>query len=158
MRFAWTLLAVLFVAGCGTTEVDPEEGERAISNSVIETTGARVKSVECPGGLEAEKGLTFTCTVTGEDGTEGDVEVEQTDDEGTFSFPKTPFLRVRELEKQITTAIAEQAGFDATVECPEITEFEKGGTFQCDSEAQGTQRPVNVTQKDDKGNVSFELG
>ena len=158
MRAASILAVALFLAGCGTTVIDADKGEAFITKTVEEQTGARVESVACPDDLEAEKGATFKCTVTGEDGTTGEVSVDQEDDKGSVTIEAAPpFLRVRDLEDSIKSAISDQAGFDATVVCPEITEFKAGGTFECDSEAEGTSRKVLVTQKDGKGNVRFEL-
>jgi len=73
-----TLLALfstvaLLVAGCGGgTDVDQtkaSETVRASLESKREGFGARVESVDCPGGVKAEAGLHFECTVRYPDGT-----------------------------------------------------------------------------------------
>lgn len=159
MRRALIPLALLaaVVAGCGETEIDAAEGERFITNAVEEQTGARVESVECPTGLIAEKGATFECTVVGDDGSSGDITVTEEDDEGAVTVDAAPFLRVRDLEEQTGTGISDQTGAKVAVQCPEIVVFEAGDTFECEATSGGDTRTVLVTQKDDKGNVRYEL-
>jgi hypothetical protein len=73
-----TLLALfstvaLLVAGCGgSTDVDQtkaSETVRASLESTREGFGTKVESVDCPGGVEAEAGTHFECTVRYPDGT-----------------------------------------------------------------------------------------
>ena len=55
--------------GCGQTVLDAGEVGGEIGSRIEELTGAEVESVVCPSDVEAKAGATFTCTVTGTDGT-----------------------------------------------------------------------------------------
>ncbi len=61
-------------------------------------------------------------------------------------------------ETEIAKAVRVQAGVPVkTVECPEDVEAKKGDKFNCTVTAKdGTSGKVNVTQKDDKGNIAFD--
>ena len=149
------LLALLF-AGCGETEIDADKAETFIAKTVEEQVGARVESVDCPSGLKAKKGETFECTVTGDDDSSGDTAVTEKDDEGNVSV-SAPFIHVRDLEDQIASSVQDQVGRAVDIECPEIIVGEKGGTFKCEATAGKNKRVIEVTQKDDQGNVRFEI-
>ncbi|HYP55933.1 MAG TPA: DUF4333 domain-containing protein [Solirubrobacterales bacterium] len=59
------LLAVaLWVAGCGETVIDDAKTEGAIEKNVEDSVGKKVDAVECPSGVEVEKGKTFECRLT----------------------------------------------------------------------------------------------
>jgi Domain of unknown function (DUF4333) len=80
------LLAVvpLALTACGTTEIDAGKTETFIKENV---TGPAPRSVECPEGVEAEKGETFECKLTYEHGvTPAAVTVHIEDDDGRVRF------------------------------------------------------------------------
>lgn len=158
MRPRLILLVPLLVAiaGCGSTTVDTEKGEKFISKTVEDQVGADVKSVKCPEDIPAKKGDTFTCVVTGADGTTGDAEVTQKDDKGNVAV-SAPFVHVRNLEKLMADDIGEQVGSQVTLTCPEIIVGRKGDTFDCDAKSGKDDGTVKVTQTDDKGNVNYKL-
>ncbi len=156
MRTRLVLVLPLLLAGCGATSIDTEKGERFITKTVEDQVGARVKAVKCPEDLTAEKGATFTCTVTGADGTTGDVEVVQKDDKGNVKV-SAPILPIRNLEKLMAQDIGQQVGSDVKLSCPEIITREKGATFDCVAASGKDKATVKVTQKDDKGNVNYKL-
>jgi NAD(P)H-hydrate repair Nnr-like enzyme with NAD(P)H-hydrate epimerase domain len=56
-------VAALLGGGCGGTVVDSAGAEALIAQNLRRATGQKVSSVECPSGVEVEKGATFECTV-----------------------------------------------------------------------------------------------
>jgi hypothetical protein len=55
------------------------------------------------------------------------------------------------LEKQVGTA-------PESVSCPDDVKVEQGGTFECTGTApNGEEFTIDVTQKDDEGNIEFEV-
>ncbi len=52
------------VGGCGETVIDDAKTEDAIEQNLEESIGKRISAVDCPSGIEVEKGKTFDCTVT----------------------------------------------------------------------------------------------
>jgi hypothetical protein len=52
-----------FVTGCGKTVVDDVKAEDAIEQNVERSLGRKVASVDCPSGVEVQKGTTFDCAV-----------------------------------------------------------------------------------------------
>lgn len=152
-------LLLLFVApilaGC-SKGIDTDKAEGFIKKTVSQQVGAKVEAVKCPGGLTAKKGETFTCTVTGTDGSSGRMLVTEKDDQGNVKV-SAPFIHVRDLERLISSGIAKQVGSTVVVACPEIIAGEKGGTFTCNATAGSNKAKVDVTQTDDKGNVRYKL-
>ncbi|MTD45426.1 DUF4333 domain-containing protein [Conexibacter sp. W3-3-2] len=62
-------------------------------------------------------------------------------------------------EESIGASLSEQLGGTVTVTCPDDVEAKKGDTFTCDAKgSDGRTGTVNVTQKDDDGNISWKLG
>jgi len=63
-----------------------------------------------------------------------------------------------EAEKQIAASLTKSAGSKVTASCPDDVKGEKGATFTCKvKSADGESATVLVTQKDDKGNISWEV-
>ena len=60
---AMLTLAAL-VVGCGKTVIDDAKTEDAIAQNVETALGEKVTAVECPSGVEVERGATFECSVT----------------------------------------------------------------------------------------------
>ncbi len=147
--------AVLVFSGCSKS-IDDEKAEGFIKKTVAQQVGAKVRSVKCPSGLTAKKGETFTCTVTGTDGSSGRMLVTEKDDQGNVNV-RAPFIHVRDLERLISSGLAKQVGSMVSVTCPEIIPGKQGGTFTCDAMSGSDKATVNVTQTDDKGAVRFKL-
>jgi len=146
----------LAVLGCGETVIDSGKVEKAIGRTVIDQAGVRVKSVSCPKDTPAKKGDTFSCTVVGKDGTEGQAVVTQKDDKGNVGTA-APFLHVREAEGSIAAQIKKQTGVTVTVACPEIVVPKAGGKFRCEASDGKQARQVETTMTDDQGNLRFKL-
>lgn len=71
-------------------------------------------------------------------------------------------IKHQELEKVIKEQLKTNVGWEASITCPANQEFKAGSTFDCDGKATDgkvAEKPivVTVTQKDDKGNVAFNL-
>ncbi len=63
------------------------------------------------------------------------------------------------LEGKLKSQIEEQTGGAiASVDCPADVAVEAGGTFDCTAvEESGAEFTISVTQRDDKGNVDWEV-
>jgi Domain of unknown function (DUF4333) len=57
-------LAAVFATGCGETQLDDVKTEDTLEQSLQRSSGLKVSAVECPSGVEVEKGTTFECTVS----------------------------------------------------------------------------------------------
>ena len=66
--------AMVFAVGCGETVIDDVKTEDALEQNV-ESLGRKVKSVDCPSGVEVKPKDTFQCTVTLADGGEETAEL-----------------------------------------------------------------------------------
>jgi hypothetical protein len=82
------ILTALVASACEDGDrVDLKDAEGKIAASLDERTGARPRSVNCPGtNPQARKGATFRCTVTAEDGQRFNLVATITDDSGSFSY------------------------------------------------------------------------
>lgn len=58
------VLAAFLAAGCGDTVIDDAKTEAAIEQNIERSVGKKVTAVDCPSGVEVEKGKTFDCTLT----------------------------------------------------------------------------------------------
>ena len=151
------VLTTLALAACGDSTIDSAKGERFIRGVVVEQVGARVATVDCPDDVETKKGATFTCTVSGTDGSKGDVLVTQRDDDGNVRV-NAPFLHVREAEGVMSEQIAKQAKVDdVTVACPEIVVVRKSALFRCKATSEGKTRDVSARLTDGQGRFRYRL-
>jgi Domain of unknown function (DUF4333) len=80
-------VAAALLAGCSST-IDSDKAESEIQKGIERRTSGQipVKAVDCPDDVEAKKGDTFQCTVTGDNGKTGRVTVAQRDDEGNVTY------------------------------------------------------------------------
>jgi hypothetical protein len=69
-------------------------------------------------------------------------------------------LNTSKLEDKIKQGIEQQAGVKVkSVSCPGDVKIKKGATFNCRATTtSGQTAPVQVSQKDDKGNVTYQVG
>ena len=69
-------------------------------------------------------------------------------------------LDTGKLEGKIKAGIEKQAGIKIkSVDCPSDVKVKKGNTFKCKAHTTtGQTAIVTVTQQDDKGNVSYQVG
>ncbi|MFN8161032.1 MAG: DUF4333 domain-containing protein [Solirubrobacterales bacterium] len=82
--------AALAIGGCGTKTLNTDDVQSSISSGLAQKTGTKPKSVDCPGDVKAEKGGTFTCTLTAPDGSEATVKVTQLDSDGHIRYYVPP--------------------------------------------------------------------
>jgi hypothetical protein len=149
-------LAALAASGCGKTVIDGAKAEKLIMSAVETQVGADVKSVVCPKDIKAKAKATFTCAVTGTDGTKGDAVVTQKDGKGNISVA-APFLHTNEAEQSIQAQVSKRAS-SAKVTCQEIIVVKKGGTFACEVDVDGDKGKVVGTQTDDQGSFTYKAG
>lgn len=144
-------------AGCGEDTINDAKAEETITKEVEAQVGADVGSVSCPGDVKAEKGGTFTCVVTGADGTKGEVRVTQKDDKGNVHF-SAPFLHMDEVERNLGTNFSAKFKTKVTLRCPDIITPKAGGKFVCDAtDADGNKAKVDVTERDALGNFDATI-
>lgn len=76
-----------------------------------------------------------------------------------FAGCGTETLNTDKAETEIAKGIEQQTGVKASVDCPDDVEIKKDDTFTCTAkpEGGGESGTVTVTQKDDEGNISWEL-
>ena len=81
-------LAVCLIAfaGCGDKKLNTGKLEGKIKDGIEQQAGVKVKSVDCPGGVKAKKGDTFTCKATTTRGQTATVHVTQRDDKGNVRY------------------------------------------------------------------------
>ena len=71
----------------------------------------------------------------------------------------TRTLNAGSLETMLKSQLASKFNFSPTdVTCPNDVKFRTGGTFQCTaSDGKGHTLTIDVTQKDDEGNVVWKV-
>jgi hypothetical protein len=57
------LAAAFGFTGCGKTVIDDVKTEGAIEHDLQASAGQKVRSVDCPSGVEVKAGNTFECTI-----------------------------------------------------------------------------------------------
>jgi hypothetical protein len=77
------VLAALVLAACGGTVINDMEAEDYLRGTVEPPPGTRIESVNCPDGVDAERGETFECTLETADGAEAVVPMRVLDERGT---------------------------------------------------------------------------
>ena len=154
----WALLAL---AGCGS--IDAAETEKAVGQEISRSIGAKLRSVECPEDIPAERGRTFVCTAIGADGSRVPVPVTQTNDEGDVEF-RAQLLKPRVVEAGLVS-FAQRAGKAggggkgrAAARCPQLRPVRRGDVIQCSlTFPDGSTAVGTATQTDDRGTVKFGL-
>ena len=63
-KLAFIALSALALAACGTKEIDSGKAEKLIKENIT----PKPKTVDCPDGVKAKGGDTFTCKLTYEHG------------------------------------------------------------------------------------------
>jgi hypothetical protein len=149
------VLAALALTACGDKELDATKSERFIRGVVVRQIGVQVRSVRCPDGVKAQQGATFTCVVTGRDGSKGNVNVRQTAGEGIDVA--APFLHMREVEATMQRGLSRQRATAVTVSCQEIVVVKKSALFTCKARYRGTTRTVSARMTDATGRFRYRL-
>jgi hypothetical protein len=151
------VLGLVALAGCGTETLDADKGESAIKGVIEEQTGADVSSVDCPDDVKVQKGKSFTCEVTGADGTKAKIDAVQTSDKGDIDI-KTRLLSPSFMEEFIGESIRGMTGRRAIVDCPGLVVVKEAGTrLTCRSSSGGKKKNVAV-KVDAQGRITWDLG
>jgi hypothetical protein len=145
----------LAMTGCGEQQIDVEKSAKLIQSAVEEQVGADVKSIACPDEVKAKAKATFTCVVTGKDGTKGTATVTQTDGKGTIAVA-APFLHKDEAEQTIQAELRKRAP-RATVVCPDIIVVKAGGKFECAANLGEINATISAMQTNANGNFTYTL-
>jgi len=148
-------LVALVAGGCGETQIDVDKAERFIDQAVQAKVGARVRSVVCPSKVKVKARATFSCVVTGRDGSTGRARVTQRDDKGNMTV-RTPFLQPRRAEQAIASELS-RATPGTSIACQEIIVVAKGRRFTCRATAAGATRRISATQTDADGKFTYDL-
>lgn len=150
MRPWCAAFAALALAGCSTT-IDGKKGEKQIKALIEKRSDAQVKSVSCPSGMKPKKGDTFTCKVTAQDGSKGDVLVTEVDDKGKVSY-QPQVLNPSELRQGVANVVASKAKVQGvTAKCPDLVPRKKGTRVKCDATDGKNTITVTVVQTNDAG-------
>ncbi len=147
--------AALAVAGCGEQRIDVEKSAKLIQSAVEDQVGSDVKAIKCPEEVKVEAKATFTCAVTGRDGTTGTATVTQTDGKGTIRVA-APFLHKDEAELSIQSDLRRRAP-RATVVCPDIIIVKAGGKFECAANLGEINATIKATQTNASGNFRYSV-
>jgi len=148
-------LAALAAGGCGQTRIDVDKAAKFIDEAVQTKVGARVRSVVCPAKVEVKARATFSCVVTGRDGSKGTAQVTQRDDKGNMTV-RTPFLQPRRAERAIASELSKGTP-GTSIACQEIIVVGRGGRFSCTATAGGATRKVAATQTDANGKFTYDV-
>jgi len=62
-----------------------------------------------------------------------------------------------ELEGKIEAGLKDMADLDAKVSCPEEVDLKSGDEFEREADADGEKLTIDARQKDDDGNIEWEL-
>jgi hypothetical protein len=88
---AFLAVPALALAGCGATEIDPGKAESFIGQNI---RGPAPEKIDCPDGVEAKKGATFSCDLTYPNGLPAAVvTVHIEDDAGRISIGPGDYRR-----------------------------------------------------------------
>jgi hypothetical protein len=149
------------VTGCGssnssssaksTTTPQARTVDTAAVESGIEkqlsTTNAKVTHAMCPTDEKSEKGATFTCSVTWDNGATGKVKVTETSVNHFIYEPVSGSVQVpgSTVEKQIQAELAKQGAPDAQADCPNNVIVKVGTTVTCNLSTAGGASAGTVT-------------
>ena len=145
------MVLALTILACG--KVQHGKVEQSIRDKLA-TSGVALTSLTCP-DRPIKKGDTYDCDGVDSDGQKLSFHVEQMDDRGTVDWKMDGII----IDKQkIGDSIEQTVGAAADVRCPAKTVVMKvGESFTCDLHVGGQMRHVDLTLKDDKGNVSWKI-
>ena len=77
-------------AGCGSNTIDASDVEAEIKKDLTADVGIEPEAIDCPDGVEIEKGKKFECTGTAPAGDKFTIDVELTNDDGGFKAVVPP--------------------------------------------------------------------
>ncbi len=83
------LVTALVLGGCsiGTTNIDSGKAEKEISKGFEQQVpGKKVKSLSCPGDVEAKKGVTARCDIVLRSGEKGTIDLRVMNEDGDIRW------------------------------------------------------------------------
>lgn len=162
-----TLLCLLaagacFSTACGKTTISSKKAEKLITEFLDTKFELKNVKVVCPKNIKPEKGATFECVATTEDGHKLTALVTQTDNKGAVTWEMTKGLLELTIsasaENTLKPFVSRALNVkDVEVTCPEKIEIKEGGFFDCTSEIDGVVVTTSVEQTSNTGAVSYKL-
>lgn len=167
MRAPWTIptavIAALALAGCEASvsidrSLNTGRAERVLKAGILAQTPVAVAAVDCPSDVSAKKGVRFTCTARGADGSKAPVAVVVTDSKGNVRWNADLVDQTR-VESAITGLVKRRMGVTGgTVDCPDVVELRARGRYSCALRApDGSTATAKVTLEDDTGRFSLRV-
>ena len=155
LTFGIAALGLFAVVGCGDKTVNTSAVEDAIHQQVT-VAKSPVSKVNCPDNVKSEKGATFNCDVSLENGTTGKVKVTQSS-AGHYSYglvPGSVQVPGAVLESQVTQALAQKGAPESKVNCPDNIIVKVGTYVVCEvTGSNGAKSSVKFTFSDPSGTV-----
>ena len=153
--------AILPATGC-TRSLDMAALDRSISDGINTQLQLPIATVSCPAGDRALKaGDKFDCTATPKEGGRLTVTVTQKDGAGNVSWEVTRtegLLDLDKVEVAVKEGLKAQSNVDATVACDGRWKAAKiGEVFQCQATSGEHKATIEVTTKDQEGNISWKV-
>ena len=155
-------LGLVYIITACSTNLDIDKVKASIKDGIKEQMGITVQSVTCPEKHEAKAGDSFDCTALAENDSTITVSVKQTDDKGNIHWDMTGskgFLDLDKIQTQMVDTLKAKTGTEATVDCGgKFKAVKVGGTFECKAkDVKGNSATIEVTVKDNNGNVHWEV-
>jgi hypothetical protein len=142
--------------GCGTGTLDTHQAEAQAKTAIAQGSGAQVRSVTCPRRVVAKAGNTFTCTVTGADGSAVTVSVTQENSSGALHFSDPHLWHSGQAVQVIRRQLAHRAGKAVAVRCPDLVDVRKGSIVVCRVRTSaGATQKLLLRFTDDMGSFRF---
>lgn len=155
---ALVIVLASLMTGCGGKDeptLAPKRVEQEIQNGVSTDLGISL-DVECPAGQPLKKGDRFTCFASSADTDDLKIEVRQVNNRGSVRWD-AKILATERYETNISQYIQQQRKIKVDVTCPDAVPIKVDGDFVCEARdpKTGETRDIDVTQKDDEGNIEF---
>lgn len=157
--------AVVLLGGCGEDDqIDAAEAESFIRER--SRAPQVIDEVICPDGVEAAEGRTFDCRIMVEDGSEEEITLRQTDEEGHVEVignrqvkaptDKKAFRILPENVESLIRSSPTDEGDLVSIDCPDGVKVRQGNDFECvGRRADGRRVVYSIHQRDDLGNVEI---
>jgi hypothetical protein len=146
-------VVTLLALGCNPV-LDKKKIETSIT-SECKSKGLTLKTVDCPAGRHQKQGDTFDCHGTTDDGQALTFTVTQNDHAGNISWKLDG--QIMDLAK-LGDSIESKVHKAADVKCPsKVKVLKSGDVFKCDVDIEGKHQQVEITVKDNDGNVHWKV-
>ncbi|MDW5594526.1 DUF4333 domain-containing protein [Conexibacter stalactiti] len=160
--------AALAVAGCGASvtvggiTIDHEKAQKMVVDN-LSGNGEQIsaRAAVCPEDVDAEKGATFDCAVTWENGGRGSATVHIDSDDGDVSFTTADVtfpaaaIDPAETEAFVRENMTFKTGERAVVDCPDGIVSTPGTSFRCDLDVGGSKGTITLHITSREGDVRF---